>query len=251
MPPLTPEARVRLANYLDFQAALGIDRVRVALPLDAAAAASAAAPAPAPGPAPGESLADIQNEIGPDCRRCKLCRLGRHTVVFGEGDAHAELLFVGEGPGADEDQQGRPFVGRAGQLLNDMIEKGMGLRRGQVYIANVVKCRPPENRTPENDEIAACLPFLIRQILAIQPKIICALGSTAAQALRPYKGALGGVRGVVHPLHVGPAEGGWDTHLAVTYHPAYLLRDPAQKKEAWKDLQLVMRFLGLPMPTPR
>lgn len=240
MPRLTPEARGLLADYLRAQQALGVDWVRVA-PASLAAVE-------APVGAAGESLEQIWQELGADCQRCKLCRLGRHHVVFGEGAPQAELVFVGEAPGADEDAQGRPFVGRGGQLLNDMIQKGMGLRREQVYICNVAKCRPPENRTPEADEIAACAPFLLRQLLAIRPRVICALGATAAQALRPYKGSLASVRGLVHPLHLGDVEGGWDTHLVITYHPAYLLRDPSQKKEAWKDLQLIMRFLGLPLP---
>lgn len=243
MPRLTPEARSTLANYLRHQQALGVERLRVAP--DGLVGAAAA------DPAAGESLQQIQRELGEDCRRCKLCRLGRRHVVFGEGDPQAELVFVGEAPGADEDAQGRPFVGRGGQLLNDMIQKGMGLRREQVYICNVNKCRPPENRTPEADEIAACLPFLQRQLLAIRPRIICALGATAAQALRPYKGSLAGVRGLVHALHLGSAEHGFDSHLVITYHPAYLLRDPSQKKEAWKDLQLIMKFLELAPPSPR
>ncbi|HUX68182.1 MAG TPA: uracil-DNA glycosylase [Terriglobales bacterium] len=249
MPALTPEARQKLAAYLRFQQELGLERVRIAPDLGAAAApapmaAAAAAPAPvaaavAARPA-GESLEAIQTDLGPDCRRCKLHQ-ERHRIVFGEGDAQAELVFVGEGPGADEDAQGRPFVGRGGQLLNDMIQKGMGLRREQVYICNVVKCRPPGNRTPEAEECAACSPFLLRQLRAIRPRMVCALGATAAQALRPYKGALASVRGVIHPLRLEEFE----TRLVVTYHPAYLLRDPSQKREAWKDLQLIMDFLGL------
>lgn len=237
MPRLTPEARAALAGYLQSQQALGVEYVRIGVGDLVQTEARARAG--------GESLEQIQTDLGADCQRCKLSRLGRHRVVFGEGNPQAELVFVGEAPGADEDAQGRPFVGRGGQLLNDMIQKGMGLRREQVYICNVAKCRPPQNRTPEADEIAACSPFLLRQLLAIRPRMVCALGATAAQALRPYKGSLGSVRGLVHPLHVGPAEGGLDTHLVVTYHPAYLLRDPSQKKEAWKDLQLMMRFLGL------
>jgi len=218
-----------LAEYLRFQHEMGIERIRIPVGFEAAQT-----------PAPGESLDAIQADLGPDCRRCKLHR-GRNRIVFGSGNPSAELVFVGEAPGADEDAQGLPFVGRGGQLLTDMIQKGMGLAREQVYICNVIKCRPPENRTPEADECAACSPFLWRQLAAVQPKIVCALGATAAQALRPFKGPLGSVRGRVHKL----AHEGLETHLVVTYHPAYLLRDPSQKREAWKDLQLIMGFLGL------
>ncbi|MGH9468159.1 MAG: uracil-DNA glycosylase [Terriglobales bacterium] len=206
-------------------------------------AAAVHAPAGVPSlPAGGDSgLGAIQAELGTDCQRCKLAGLGRHTIVFGSGNPKAELVFVGEGPGADEDLQGVPFVGRGGQLLTDMIEKGMGLRRAEVYICNVVKCRPPGNRTPEADEIAACSPFLLRQLRTIAPRMVCALGATAAQLLRPYRGPLGGVRGRIHDL---PLED-FATKLVVTYHPAYLLRDPSQKREAWKDLQLIMEYLCL------
>ena len=185
----------------------------------------------------------IQDEIGPDCSRCKLHTLGRKQVVFGVGNPAADLVFVGEGPGADEDEQGIPFVGRAGRLLTDMIEKGMGLRRDDVYICNVVKCRPPGNRTPEEDECATCSPFMRRQIRAIRPRMVCALGAVAAQNLMPYKGSLASVRGRIHEIDVA----GYATKLVITYHPAYLLRDPSQKKEAWKDLQMIMKELGIPM----
>jgi DNA polymerase len=241
MPTLTPEARRALAGYLNFQRELGIERVRFA------GAAPPAAPAPLTparaGTALGESLAVIETDLGADCRRCKLAE-GRHKIVFGSGNAHADLVFVGEGPGADEDAQGLPFVGRGGQLLTDMIEKGMKLRRADVYICNVVKCRPPGNRTPEADEISACSPFLMRQLRSVRPKMVCALGATAAQALRPFKGPLGAVRGRIHTLSLGDFE----TRLVVTYHPAYLLRDPSQKREAWKDLQLIMEFMCLKNP---
>jgi len=243
MPTITPEAGQKLAAYLRFQRELGIDRLRVgrittAEPAPPTPVATTAAPGALPG---SETLAEIKADLGSDCTRCKLHR-GRHSIVFGDGNPRAELVFVGEGPGADEDAQGLPFVGRGGQLLTDMIQKGMGLRREDVYICNVVKCRPPENRTPEADECAACSPFLKRQLLAIRPRIVCALGATAAQALRPFKGSLTSVRGVLHPLQLEDFE----TRLAITYHPAYLLRDPSQKKEAWKDLRLIMGFLGLP-----
>ena len=248
--PITPEARDKLAGYLRFQRDLGVETVRIAAaalnaPAAVTPAATPTAPATVMDPG-GESLAGIQAEIGTACQRCKLSQCGRHHIVFGDGDPHAELVFVGEAPGADEDAQGIPFVGRGGQLLNDMIQKGMGLRRQDVYICNVAKCRPPGNRTPEKDEIAACLPFLLRQLGVIRPRLVVALGSTAAQALHPYKGSLTSVRGTIHPLRLGSAEGEFETHLVVSYHPAYLLRDPSQKREAWKDLQLAMGFLDLP-----
>src|SRR6201987_237228 len=148
-------------------------------------------------------------------------------------------MFVGEGPGADEDQQGEPFVGRAGQLLNKMIE-AMGLKREQVYIANVVKCRPPQNRTPEKDECDTCSPFLMRQIDVIKPKVIVALGAVAAKNLLAVSDSMSNLRGRWYDFR--------NSKLLVTYHPAYLLRDPRQKKEAWKDLQMVMKELGLKVP---
>ncbi len=182
-----------------------------------------------------EALRLIQEDLG-ECTRCVLSRLGRKTIVFGEGNPYAELMFVGEGPGADEDEQGRPFVGRAGQLLNKMIE-AMGLKREQVYIANVVKCRPPGNRTPEREEVETCSPFLLRQIAVIQPKAIVALGAVAARCLLGLNEPMAKLRGQWFDFR--------GTRLAVTYHPAFLLRDPRQKKEAWKDLQMVMKYLGL------
>jgi len=180
----------------------------------------------------------IREEIG-DCTRCKLSQ-GRNKIVFGDGDPNARLMFVGEGPGADEDAQGLPFVGRGGQLLNNMIA-AMGLKREQVYIANIVKCRPPQNRTPEPDEANTCSPFLFRQIDVIRPKIIVALGQTAVTYLTGEKRPLSGWRGTVHPFR-GNAK------LIVTYHPAFLLRDPNQKRHAWADLQIAMRELGLELP---
>ncbi len=184
------------------------------------------------------ALQAIREEIG-DCTRCPLAFEGRHTIVFGNGDPSAELLFVGEGPGADEDMQGLPFVGRGGQLLNNMIT-AMGLRREQVYVANIVKCRPPKNRVPEPVEAFACTPFLFQQIGVVRPKLIVALGATAATYLTGSKASLSILRGKVHDC--------MGTKLIVTYHPAYLLRDPRQKAEAWKDLQLAMKFLQLPQP---
>jgi DNA polymerase len=183
------------------------------------------------------ALQMIREEIG-DCTRCALHK-GRNKLVFADGDPNARLMFVGEGPGADEDAQGLPFVGRAGQLLNNMIA-AMGLKREQVYIANVVKCRPPQNRTPEPDEANTCVPFLFRQIDVIRPQVLVALGATAATYLLGHRQPLAGLRGRVHAFH--------GSQLIVTYHPAFLLRDPRQKKEAWADLQIAMRELGLKVP---
>jgi DNA polymerase len=190
----------------------------------------------------------ILDDIGPNCQRCKLAKQGRKQIVFGTGDPHAELMFIGEGPGADEDAQGLPFVGRAGQLLNNMIG-AMGLKREQVYIANIVKCRPPGNRTPERDECDTCSPFLMRQINVIRPKVIVALGATAAKNLLGMNDSMASMRGKFYDFSP-PSDGGepFACKLAVTYHPAFLLRDPRQKKETWKDLQMVMRYLDLPMP---
>lgn len=193
----------------------------------------------------------ILEDIGPNCSRCKLSRQGRKQIVFGTGDAHAELMFIGEGPGADEDQQGLPFVGRAGQLLNNMIN-AMGLKREQVYIANIVKCRPPQNRTPERDECDTCSPFLMRQIGVIKPKVIVALGATAAKNLLGVQESMASLRGRFYdfspPGEVDENSDPLVCKLAVTYHPAFLLRDPRQKKETWKDLQMVMKYLGLESP---
>ena len=200
-----------------------------------------AAPPQAP-PVPPEqhfaALKLIREEIG-DCTRCALAA-GRNKIVFGDGDPNAKLMFVGEGPGADEDASGLPFVGRGGQLLNNMIN-AMGLKREQVYIANIVKCRPPANRTPEPEEALTCSPFLFKQIDVVRPQVIVALGQTAVTYLTGEKRPLSGWRGVVHPLR--------GTKLIVTYHPAFLLRDPNQKKHAWADLQIAMRELGLELPT--
>jgi uracil-DNA glycosylase len=179
----------------------------------------------------------LREDIG-DCTRCALHK-GRTKLVFADGSPFARLMFVGEGPGADEDAQGLPFVGRAGQLLNNMIT-AMGLKREEVYIANVVKCRPPGNRTPEPEEANTCMPFLLRQIEVVKPEVLVALGATAATYLLGQRQPLAGLRGRVHSLR--------GTKLIVTYHPAFLLRDPRQKKEAWADLQIAMRELGLKVP---
>lgn len=181
-----------------------------------------------------DTLEIIRTDLG-ECTRCKLHKT-RNKIVFGDGSPKAELVFVGEGPGHDEDIQGLPFVGRAGKLLTQMIE-AMGLQRKDVYICNVVKCRPPENRMPERDEIAACSPFLIRQIDAIRPKVIVCLGATAAQMLLNTNRSISAFRGQWLEYR--------GTRLLATYHPAYLLRNPAAKSEVWKDLQKVMAVLGL------
>ena len=199
---------------------------------------------------PVAALKIIRDDLGPDCTRCKLHKQGRKQIVFGVGNPHADLMFVGEGPGADEDAQGEPFVGRAGQLLNNMI-KAMGIQREDVYIANIVKCRPPGNRTPERDECETCSPFLMRQIAVIKPKVIVALGAVAAKNLLAINAPMSELRGRFYDFL--PAGAGSDpswpgAQLAVTYHPAYLLRDPRQKGEAWKDLQMVMKYLGLESP---
>jgi DNA polymerase len=187
---------------------------------------------------PVRALRLIREDLG-DCTRCRLHQQGRKQIVFGVGNPNADLMFIGEAPGADEDEQGEPFVGRAGQLLNNML-RAMGLKREQVYIANIIKCRPPGNRTPERDECETCSPFLMRQIAAIKPKVIVALGAVAAKTLLAINASLSDLRGRWYDFR--------GTKLAVTYHPAFLLRDPRQKKEAWKDLQMVMKELGLAIP---
>jgi DNA polymerase len=180
------------------------------------------------------TLETLRAEIG-DCRRCKLCH-GRTNIVFGVGNPQAELMFVGEGPGRDEDLKGEPFVGRAGQLLTEIITKGMKMKREEVYIANVVKCRPPENRNPEPDEITACQPFLLQQIDIVKPRIIVALGTFAAQTLLQVKTPISRLRGVWHTYH--------GVKLMPTLHPAYLLRNPNDKRLVWYDIQAVLREMG-------
>jgi len=185
-----------------------------------------------------ELLAALRAEIG-DCRRCKLAP-HRTNLVFGVGNPAARLVFVGEAPGADEDVKGEPFVGRAGQLLTEIITKGMGLRREDVYIANVIKCRPPGNRNPEPDEVATCEPFLVRQLELIGPEVIVALGKFAAQTLLRTKTPITKLRGQ------------WGDYRGIrvmpTFHPAYLLRNPADKRIVWADIKVVMAELGLPVP---
>ncbi|MFY9744589.1 MAG: uracil-DNA glycosylase [Candidatus Sulfotelmatobacter sp.] len=196
---------------------------------------------------PVSALKLIREDLG-DCTRCKLHQQGRKQIVFGVGNPRAELMFVGEVPGADEDAQGEPFVGRAGQLLNNMI-KAMGLRREDVYIANIVKCRPPGNRTPERDECETCSPFLMRQIAVIKPKAIVALGAVAAKNLLAINAPMSELRGRWYDFKPAGSDPAWPgARLAVTYHPAFLLRDPRQKVETWKDLQMVMKYLGIVPP---
>jgi len=192
----------------------------------------------APGLHRAQSLEAVRAELG-DCTRCKLA--GHRTqIVFGVGNPKARLVFVGEAPGRDEDAQGEPFVGRAGQLLTEIITKGMKLKREDVYICNVIKCRPPENRNPEPDEVASCEPFLLRQLELIGPEVIVALGKFAVQTLLREKTPITKLRGRWYDYH--------GIRLMPTFHPAYLLRNPAEKRVVWEDIQKVMRVLGLPTP---
>jgi uracil-DNA glycosylase len=231
--------RETLRQYLRFYRDLGIETLYTGGPAERATATPGVPPsAPVFAAAPeDDSLERIVQDIG-DCKRCRLCE-NRHKIVFGSGDPQAKLVFVGEGPGADEDAQGLPFVGRAGQLLTQMIDntaarEGLSIRRGDVYICNVVKCRPPENRTPLPDEMEICGQFLFRQLLVLQPKAICVLGSTAAKAL------LGTKEGITR------LRGNWqrwrDIPVLPTYHPSFLLRPYNQnaKREAWEDLKKVL-----------
>lgn len=240
------EARVR------FYAESGVDvwkrapasPAKDALPIEAEAAPSVVSEPVAPyisakggptAPAGALTLEMVREEIG-DCKKCALCAT-RNNIVFGTGNPRAEILFVGEAPGEDEDLQGKPFVGRAGQLLTKMIA-AMGLSREEVYIANIIKCRPPKNRNPEPEEIAACQPFLFRQIEAIRPKVICALGTFSAQTLLQTEQKISALRGCFHDLP--GAEG---VKVLPTFHPAYLLRNPSEKKRVWEDLQTIMAAL--------
>ncbi len=220
---------------LRFYQELGIDTFyRRAVPISD----SAQPFPPVPVPSPRETLEEIRADLG-ECTRCAL-HAGRRTIVFGSGNPDAQVVFVGEGPGADEDAQGLPFVGRAGQLLTEMIDNTarqmkVPLRREHVYICNVIKCRPPGNRTPQKEEIETCSPFLLRQLEAIRPRAIVALGATAARALLGTAEAMARLRGRWFDFR--------GSRLLVTYHPAYLLRDPSKKREAWQDLQMLLRFL--------
>jgi uracil-DNA glycosylase family 4 len=183
-------------------------------------------------------LAALREFIG-ECTRCKLAPK-RTNIVFGVGNPKAELMFVGEAPGADEDLRGEPFVGRAGQLLTDIIERGMGMTRAEVYICNVIKCRPPENRNPEGDEVAACEPFLLRQIDLVRPRVIVGLGTFAVQAVLKLKTPISKLRGIWHEVR--------GIKMMPTFHPAYLLRNPSEKRAVWADIQEVMKVLGRPIP---
>jgi uracil-DNA glycosylase len=221
-----------------------------ALVSDGVSSRTAAALPPRPAPAPMEllsrypglektaTLEELSAFIG-DCRRCKLAPLRTH-LVFGVGNPHSDLMFVGEAPGADEDARGEPFVGRAGQLLTDIIERGMGLKRADVYICNVIKCRPPDNRNPEPDEVAACEPFLMRQIDLVRPRAIVALGTFAVQALLKVKTPISRLRGNWQEVR--------GVKLMPTFHPAYLLRSPGEKRLVWQDIQEVMKLLGIEIP---
>ena len=244
----------RLEDHLRFAAELGVMGVsrdpawrarRADRPADAPSGAGepgeAAAASPVGGGAPvavfvnrSEALATIRTDIG-DCTRCKLHTLGRRQVVFGVGNPDARLMFVGEAPGADEDVQGEPFVGRAGQLLTRIIE-AISLKREDVYIANVIKCRPPGNRNPEQDEVETCEPFLFRQVDVIQPKVIVALGTFAARTLLRTLDPISRLRGRVYDYR--------GARLVPTFHPAYLLRNPASKREVWEDMKLVRSLLA-------
>ena len=242
--------RDQLEEHLKFAAELGVAgvsrdpvwrrRVAPAVPASVSAASPAPSTSTAAGPAPltffpnpAEALVAIREDIG-DCTRCKLHALGRTQVVFGVGNAAADLMFVGEAPGADEDEQGIPFIGRAGQLLTKIIE-AIELTRADVYIANIIKCRPPDNRNPEPDEVATCEPFLFRQIEVIKPKVIVALGKYAAQTLLRMETPISRLRGQVFDYR--------GAKLIPTFHPAYLLRNPSSKREVWEDMKLVKRLL--------
>ncbi|HTG00947.1 MAG TPA: uracil-DNA glycosylase [Nitrospirota bacterium] len=236
----------RVRTHLEYQRALGVrtiggsgvsgdaDVIQQAQQADAAGTKQGGSPGQVPAPS-CKDLAAVRAELG-DCTRCKLHR-GRTNIVFGEGSEQARLVFVGEGPGQEEDAAGRPFVGAAGQLLTDIIVKGMKLRREDVYICNIVKCRPPDNRNPEPDEIGACEPFLKQQLAAVNPAVIVALGNIAAKTLLRTGEGITALRGKWRSFEGIP--------LMPTFHPAYLLRNPKDKKLVWDDIQQVMKKLGL------
>ncbi len=209
----------QVRSHLEGQRKMGVEVVDLRWPVGTAAA-----------PASRLSLDQVREELG-DCTRCKL-HSTRTQIVFGVGNPKADLVFVGEAPGADEDAQGEPFVGRAGQLLTKIIE-AMGMRREDVYICNIIKCRPPNNRTPEADEIVACQPFLLKQLQAIGPKFICSLGGPSTQTLLQTKETISRLRGKFHDYHGIP--------LLPTFHPAFLLRNPNEKKTVWEDMKLLMQ----------
>jgi DNA polymerase len=234
------ELASQLAAYARFLSSLSSIGVRPPAAIAGPATATPTGEQESAGPdAAGDtpSLEAVRETIG-DCQRCRLAK-GRKTIVFGQGNPRAELMFVGEAPGAEEDEQGLAFVGRAGQLLTDIVEKGLRMKRSEVFIANVIKCRPPQNRNPEPDEILACQPFLEAQIRAIRPRVLVGLGKFGAQWLLRTAEPITRLRG-----RVGEHEG-----IAVmpTYHPAYLLRNPAAKKDVWADMKEVLRILGRPV----
>jgi DNA polymerase len=233
-----------LRTYVEYQRELGVPGFPVSPPVAAPPPPPASVPAArvpprdlfvAPALAGAQSLEELRAHLG-DCRRCKLAPHRTH-VVFGVGNPRARLVFVGEAPGRDEDLQAEPFVGRAGLLLTEIITKGMRLRREDVYIANVIKCRPPDNRNPEPDEVASCEPFLLRQLELIGPEVIVALGKFAAQTLLGSKTPITQLRGRWYDYH--------GIKLMPTFHPAYLLRNPADKRVVWEDIRKVMAALGI------
>jgi uracil-DNA glycosylase family 4 len=228
-----------LADLLAHGRFLGtLSSIGVAWPPPGVEAAAVAPVVPQRPEDPAAALAAIREEMG-DCQRCRLAS-GRKTIVFGQGNPRAELMFVGEAPGAEEDAQGLAFVGRAGQLLTDIIEKGLRMRRADVWIGNILKCRPPQNRNPEPDEALACQPFLEAQIRAIRPRVLVGLGKFGAHWLLKTAEPITRLRG-----RVGEYEG---IPVMPTYHPAYLLRNPAGKKDVWEDMKVVLRLLGRPVP---
>ncbi len=231
--------------------------IRSARGRDAAAPQAATASAPAGqakedgGINASEKRTELDRLNAEEVKACTKCHLAetRTQTVFGQGDPDARIVFVGEAPGFEEDRQGIAFVGRAGQLLTAMIERGMGLRREDVFICNVLKCRPPNNRTPTTDEIVACSPYLLQQLRLIQPEAIIALGAPAAQTLLETNQSIGKLRGRFHDFYPSGAEGvGRKVPLMPTYHPAYLLRSPGEKRKTWADLKMVMELLNLPIP---
>jgi DNA polymerase len=236
------ETREQLAEHLRFFGELGVAGVSTDSRWSTRPDAVPAEPRPSTidnRPSDGASLlALIKADIGPDCSRCKLHTLGRKQVVFGVGNPDADLMFVGEAPGGDEDIQGIPFVGRAGQLLTKMIQ-AINLERDQVYIANVIKCRPPQNRNPEPDEVETCEPFLFQQIDAVKPKVIVALGSFAAKALLRSNDSISRLRGRIYDFR--------GAKLIPTFHPAFLLRSPERKRDAWEDLKRARALLTAPV----
>lgn len=260
MPIDLDELRAALRIRFEADLLLGARALPIAAAPSAAAAPMKATPAPPHRVAainPQElaqrsaALETLDTSSVRGCTRCRLCE-HRSRTVFGQGSPAARIVFVGEGPGAEEDRTGLAFVGRAGELLTAMIERGMGIPRDDVYICNVVKCRPPDNRTPMPDEIAACSPYLFEQLRIIQPEVIVALGAPAAQTLLGTREGIGRLRGRFHDFYLsGTPMVGPTIPLMPTFHPAYLLRSPGEKAKAWEDLKLVLTRLGLPIPRSR